>query len=51
MRGLSVLDVLIISVVVALLLYAGSRDFPHYDSHTLDLRPTPSPTPTAASGT
>jgi hypothetical protein len=51
MRGLSVLDVLIISGVVALLLYAGSRDFTHYESHTSNLGPTPSPTPTAAPGT
>jgi hypothetical protein len=51
MRGLSVLDVLIIFVVVAVLFYAGSRDFPRYDSHMLALAATPSPTPTAGPGT
>ena len=40
MRGLSILDILIISAVLLLLLYAGSRDFARYDSRTMAPPPT-----------
>lgn len=35
MRGLSALDLLIILAVLALLCFAGSRDFSRYDSRTI----------------
>ena len=35
MRGLSLLDVLVIGVTLALLAFAASRDFSRYAGHTL----------------
>jgi hypothetical protein len=44
MRGLSVLDLLLVLAVVALLCFAASRDFGRYDSRAL-----PAPAATAPS--
>lgn len=41
MRGLSLIDVLVIAAVIALLVFVGSRDFARYAA------PTPAPTPGA----
>ncbi len=43
MRGLSVLDMLVILTVLALLVYAGSREFAGYEARTI-----PVTTPAAA---
>jgi len=43
MRGLSLVDVLIVLAVLALLLYAGSREFVRYDNRAF--MPTPVATP------
>jgi hypothetical protein len=43
MRGLSLVDVLIMLAVLAALVFAGSKDFPRYRSSTV----TPAPTATA----
>jgi hypothetical protein len=45
MRGLSLLDVLIISVVLAVLLFAGSKDFARYSNRSVApaLAPTAQP--------
>jgi Tfp pilus assembly protein PilE len=43
MRGLTLIDLLIVLVVLALLLFAASRDFRRYDSQTLTPLPTPTP--------
>ena len=43
MRGLSLIDLIIVLAVLALLVFAGSRDFVRYDNRTL----APPPTPTA----
>ena len=42
MRGLSLVDIVIILAVVALLLFAGSREFARYRTSTI------APVPTAA---
>jgi hypothetical protein len=39
MRALSLLDLLIISAVVALLVFAGTRDFGRYTGRTLSAVP------------
>jgi len=43
MRGLTVLDVLIIAAVVAVLLFAASREFSRYNGRTLSPVPTSPP--------
>jgi hypothetical protein len=43
MRGLNLIDVIVIAAVVALLIYAGTQDFGHYEGRTL-----PVATPAAA---
>lgn len=45
MRGLSVLDMLIILAVVALLVFAGSRDLVHYQGRTITPKPTAASAP------
>ncbi len=40
MRGLSLLDILIILIVLGLLLVAGSRDFTRYEGRALSPPPT-----------
>lgn len=42
MRGLSLVDILVILAVLAVLLFAGSKDFARYTTFTA------APTPTAA---
>jgi hypothetical protein len=46
MRGLSVLDMLIILAVAALLVFAGSRDFVRYQGRSI----APSPPATSPAG-
>lgn len=43
MRGLSLVDVLIILAVLAVLLFAGSTEFGHYSNRTVAPAPTASP--------
>jgi hypothetical protein len=43
MRGLSLVDMLVILAVLAVLIFAGSKDFARYSHFTV----TPAPTPTA----
>jgi len=43
MHGLSVLDLLVVLAVVALLCFAASREFAHYDSRTLPRPVTTAP--------
>ncbi len=43
MRGLSLVDILVILAVLAVLLFAGSKEFPRYNNSTV----APAPTPTA----
>jgi hypothetical protein len=43
MRGLSLVDILVILAVLAVLLFAGSKDFARYSNFTV----APAPTPTA----
>ncbi len=44
MRGLSLLDLLVIIAVLALLVFAGTREFHRYEGHGA----APAPTPNAA---
>jgi hypothetical protein len=43
MRGLSLVDILVILAVLAVLVFAGSKEFARYDNFTI----APAPTPTA----
>jgi len=45
MRGLSLIDVLVILAVLALLVLAGSKDFVRYDGRTVAPPPTATPQP------
>jgi hypothetical protein len=45
MRALNLLDILIIGAVLALLVYAGTRDFHHYAGRTEPAAATTAPTP------
>jgi hypothetical protein len=45
MRGLNVLDVIIVLAVVALLAFAASRDFGRFGGHAIGLAPTATPAP------
>ena len=45
MRGLSLLDVLVVLAVAALLLFAATRDFSRYESRTLPASPAATPQP------
>lgn len=47
MRGLSLLDLLVILLVLALLIYAGSHEFAHYQGRTLATAVVATPTPAA----
>jgi hypothetical protein len=49
MRGLSLLDVLIIFVVLAVLLFAGSKEFAGYGNRSVAPAPAPMPAATPAS--
>jgi len=50
MRGLSLVDILIVLAVLAVLLFAGSRDFAHYSNSTIaPVRPAPTATAPPAS--
>ncbi len=49
MRGLSLLDVLVILAVVALLLFAATKDFRRYGGRR-GVSATSTPTPTATPG-
>jgi Tfp pilus assembly protein PilE len=46
MRGLSLVDILVILAVVAVLLFAGSKDFSRYSGRTVTPTPTATPNPT-----
>ena len=43
MRGLGLLDILIILSVVGLLVFAATQDFVHYDGRGLTASPTATP--------
>jgi Tfp pilus assembly protein PilE len=45
MRGLSLVDLLVIGAVLAVLVYAGTQDFGRYTERTLPAVPTPAATP------
>jgi hypothetical protein len=45
MRGLSLVDILIILAVLAVLLFAGSKEFARYDNLTVAPAPTPAASP------
>jgi len=45
LRGLSLIDALIILAVLAVLLFAGSREFAHYGGRALPPAPTATPPP------
>jgi len=45
MRSLSLVDVLIILAVLAVLVFAGSKDFARYSSSTVPPAPTATPLP------
>ncbi len=47
MRGLSLLDILIILAVLAVLLFAGSKDFARYSGRTVAPAPTATSHPAA----
>ena len=47
MRGLSLVDILIVLAVLAALLFAGSKDFARYSNSTIAPAP-PATVPTAA---
>jgi Tfp pilus assembly protein PilE len=47
MRGLSLVDILVILAVVAVLLFAGSKDFRRYASFTVAPAPTATPSPSS----
>jgi len=45
MRGLSLVDVLIMLAVLAVLVFAGSKDFARYSNSTVTPAPTATPQP------
>ena len=47
MRGLSLVDILVILAVLAVLLFAGSKEFGRYDNRTIAPAPTPAAQPTS----
>jgi len=50
MRGLSLVDLMIVGAVVAVLVFAATRDFGRYAGRTLSAAPTPAAVPAATAG-